>query len=196
MADDDTTTDETETEETEVEEDEYVPPTKEELEAERTKAKADLAKLRGEAKTWRLKAQGKPAPAKKDDAAKTDDDEATQQLKATASSHKAAAVRASAKAELLAAGLQLDEDRERAKTQLTMMLRTIDLDAVDIDSDGDLIGLDVDAIKDAFPERFGKGRPAVGGKKITKVDGASKGGGKEVVETSANKLAKLVVGNG
>lgn len=122
--------------------DDWTPPTKDEHE----KMQRALAKANAEAKDWRTKHKAL-ADQHSTDAEKT----AQEQAEAAEKRFKPVAVRSAAKAAFLEAGLQGGTPERIAR-----VVRMLDLDALDIDDDGDVTGLSeqVAAIKKDYPELF------------------------------------------
>lgn len=138
--------------------DDWKPPTKDEWE----KVQASLAEANGQAKKHRLrvqeirKEQRASAAARSGAGGDGDDDAAARDRKAAEAAEqrfKPIAVRSAARAALLTAGLNDPSDQVMKK-----LLRLVDMDDVDLDNDGDPIGLDeqVEDIKDTFPKLFEK----------------------------------------
>lgn len=121
---------------------EWTPPTKDEHE----KMQRALAKANAEAKTHREAARA--LQAKSEDA---DGKAAREAAEAAEKRFKPVAVRAAAKAAFLEAGLQGSTPERIAR-----VVRMLDLDALDIDDDGDVTGLteQVRAVKADYPELF------------------------------------------
>lgn len=121
---------------------EWTPPTKDEWE----KTQRALTKANAEAKDRREKLR--ELQAKSEDA---DGKAAREQAEAAEKRYKPIAVRAAAKAAFLESGLQGGSPDRVAK-----LVRMLDLDAIIVDEDGDVSGLDdqVSAIKKDYPELF------------------------------------------
>lgn len=163
-------------------------PFKAPTEVEWRRTQAALAKANAEAKRQRLKAKELAKPANgDDDAAKAE----AAKVEAEAR-YKPVAVRSAAKAAFLEAGLN-DASPERIKR----LLRMVDLDEVDVDTDGDVTGLDeqIDSVKDDYPELF---RPAdQPRKRTTRLDAANRqtvGDGKP--RSTGEKIAAAVLSGG
>jgi len=126
--------------------DEYTPPSKEEW----AKVQNALAKDRADAKKHREALKALKESQQTDDEAKIE--EAT---KATAAKYRKPLVNTALKSALAEAGLKGDA---------TKYLKLIDTDAIDLDDDGELTGVDeqVSTFKSDFPELFDgrKQRPA------------------------------------
>ena len=120
----------------------WTPPTKDEWD----RAQAALIKASSEAKDRKEELRRLRA-ASEDDASKT----AREQAEAAEKRFKPVAVRSAAKAAFLEAGLQGGTPERIAR-----VVRMLDLDALDIDDDGDVTGLaeQVAAIKKDYPELF------------------------------------------
>jgi Phage minor structural protein GP20 len=139
---------------------EWTPPTREEWDAqaaEHETLQARLTKVNAEAKKYRLRARAAELP---DD----DTDDAGEKPKPKPAAPKPAAqdtaqfdqlkrvaINSAIKSELAAAGFQ-----NATKDRVSRALRMIDTSAVDLDSDGEVDGLDeqIEALKLEFPEFF------------------------------------------
>lgn len=161
-------------------EEEFTPPTKEEW----ARTQAALKKANEQAKTHRLKVQ-ELAKANED----ADGKAAREAAEQAQAKYKPVAVRAAAKAEFLAAGLNDPKGERVAK-----LSRLLDLDQVEIDDEGDITGLtdQVATIKADYPELFTtpKQKPPrldASGRKITD-------GGKP--QTTGDRIAAQVMGAG
>lgn len=145
MADDDSTTqDDTGTDQDNATgQDDWTPPSKEEVD----KLHKALAKANQEAKQRReqLQALQRQSEGDSEKAVREAQEAAEKRLKPVA-------VRAAAKAALLEAGYQ-----NPTSERLTRAIRQLDLDALEIDDDGEVSGLadQVKAFKDDYPELFG-----------------------------------------
>jgi len=141
------------------EDEEWTPPTKEEWE----KTRKALADANGEAKTYRLKLretrQAARAKAEEKQPGATDKVDKKEVAEAVAEAVAAAEkklkpglVRSTAVAGLIKLGL----DPETPDPKLTKLLKTLDLDDIDVEDDGTIQGLDdqLAEIKDDFPELF------------------------------------------
>lgn len=115
---------------------------------------------------------------KEKDAQRQGDDEQAEQIRAAAEAaekrYKPIAIHAAAKAALLERNFQRPTE-ERIKK----MVKRLDLDDIDIDEDGDVIGLDgqLDQLVDDFPELFTAppaAAPAAAPKKTAKLTTANK----------------------
>lgn len=143
MADDDTTQVDTGTDQdTDAGQDDWTPPSKEDYE----KVQKALAKANAEAKQRREQLQALQRQSE-GDAEKT----AREAQEAAERKLKPVAVRAAAKAAFLEAGLQGGSERVAKMTKL------LDLDALEIDDDGEVSGLaeQVATVKADYPELFG-----------------------------------------
>lgn len=120
----------------------WTPPTKDEHE----RMQRALAKANAEAKTHREAARA--LQAKSEDA---DGKAAREAADAAEKRFKPVAVRSAAKAAFLEAGLQGSTPERIAR-----VIRMLDLDALDVDEDGDVTGLteQVAAIRKDYPELF------------------------------------------
>lgn len=125
-----------------VDQPEWTPPTKDEHE----RMQRALAKANAEAKTHREAV--KALQSKSEDA---DGKAAREAADAAEKRFKPVAVRSAAKAAFLEAGLQGSTPERMAR-----VVRMLDLDALDVDDDGDVTGLteQVKAIKADYPELF------------------------------------------
>jgi len=106
---------------------------------------------------------------------------------------KPVVVNSAAKAALLAAGLTDTSDAKIKK-----LLRTLDLDDIDIDEDGEVSGLDdqIDGIKDAFPELFKKDEPAPVTKvRAPRLDAAGKNNARPAPKTTGERYAEQILGS-
>jgi hypothetical protein len=141
--------------------DTWKPPTKDEWQ----KVQDALSNSNAEAKRYRLRLreQRREQREAQQQAAKsgTSDDEAAARAAQDAADaaerkYKPVAVRSAARAALLAAGLNDGSDSVMRK-----LLKLVDMDDVDLDEDGDVVGLDdqIDDIKDTFPRLFEKTEP-------------------------------------
>jgi hypothetical protein len=157
---------------------EFKAPTEEEWK----RTQAALARANNEAKRLRLKSKG---------ATPKDDEDAGKKAEADAErKFKPIAVRSAAKAALLEAGLSDVSD-----ARMKRLLRQIDMDDVDIDEDGDVLGLDgqIDGIKEDFPELFATKTER---KRVPKLDasGRSTGGDGAKPKSMGEKIAASVLG--
>lgn len=143
MADDDSTTqDDTSTDQAPpANQDDWTPPSKEDYE----KIQKALAKANAESKQRREQIQALQRQSE-DDAGKA----VREAQEAAERKLKPVAVRSAAKAAFLEAGLQGGSDR------VAKMTRLLDLDAIEIDDDGEVSGLaeQVAAVKADYPELF------------------------------------------
>lgn len=147
MADDDTDQIDTGTgsadQDTDAGQDTWTPPSKEDYE----KLQKALAKANAEAKQRReaLQAMQRQSEGDSEKAVREAQEAAERKLKPVA-------VRAAAKAALLEAGYQ-----NPTSERLTRAIRQLDLDALEIDDEGEVSGLadQVKAYKDDYPELFG-----------------------------------------
>ena len=177
-----------------------------------TSTTAALSKANNEAKKWRLRAQGKdekwsvPGWQKAQDEEADEDGEpakkpARRQPKvneeairreaeeAALARAKPGLVKAAAKDAFRSAGLLFPEKGDGAGA-LARALRLIDMDAVDVDDDGDVTGIDdaVKAVKREYPELFArKGARAVNAGAGSNSDGAG-----APTKTSADRLAAML----
>jgi hypothetical protein len=162
---------------------EYTPPSREEWE----RVQAALAKANDEAKKRRLalrEAKKKAATEAEAAVAKTTrttaaadkkalDDAVAKAAKETEDRLKPGLVRAEAKAGLIQRGL----DPETSDARLTKLLRTLDMDDIEVDGDGGVDGLadQLDEIAADFPELFTKEEaPATKPKPRPRIDPAGK----------------------
>lgn len=200
--------DDTEVEETD--EEEYEPPDRERW----TTVTEGLAKANAEAKKWRLRAQGKdekwtvPGWQKAKDETEDDDDEPAKKPtrrqpkvdpeairreaeEAALAKAKPGLVKAAAKDAFRNAGL-LMPDKGDSSPAINRAFRLLDLDAVDVDEDGDVSGIDeaVKAVKREYPELFAR----KGARAVNAGAGSDGNGAGAKTDTSANKLAALVRG--
>jgi hypothetical protein len=209
--DDEKTTDVDDTEETE--EEEYEAPDRDTW----TTTTAALTKANNEAKKWRLRAQGKDekwsVPGWQKAKAEADEDEDEEQAKkparrapkvneeairreaeeAALAKAKPGLVKAAAKDAFKSAGLLLPDKGDGAAA-LARAFRLLDMDAVDVDEDGDVTGIDdaVKAVKREYPELFAKkGARAVNAGAGSNSDGAGKPS-----ESSAARIAAMLGVNG
>lgn len=142
MADDDTTQTDTSIDPpADMPSDDWTPPSKDEYE----KLQKALGKANAEAKTRREQFQAAQRQ-NEDDAGKA----VREAQEAAEKRLKPVAVRAAAKAAFLEAGLQGGSER------VTKMTRLLDLDAIEIDDDGEVTGLaeQVSTVKADYPELF------------------------------------------
>lgn len=199
--------DETETEETE--EEEFTPPTKEEWE----RTTASLKKGNDEAKKWRLRAQGKDEkwsvpgwqkaqtededtedekPAAKPKRKLVDENAIRREAEEAAlAKAKPGLVKAAAKDAFKAAGLLLPEKGD-GSSALARAFRLLDLEAIDVDEEGDVAGIEdqVKAVKRDYPELFARR----GARAVNAGAGSGQDGAGTKTETSANKLAAVILG--
>lgn len=172
--------------------DEWKPPSREEFER-MTKA---LTEANAEAKRHRLRVrelrrEARTAGQAADKSGAVDDEAAARAASDAADAaerkYKPIAVKSAARAALLAAGLNDGSDGVMRK-----LLRLVDMDDVDLDEDGEVVGLDdqIDDIKDTFPKLFEKaeaepqkpGRP-----RAPRIDAANKKGDPPQPKTSGEK---------
>ena len=157
-----------------------------------------LAKANSQAKTWRLRAQGKdekwsvPGWQKAVQDEDEDDEPAKKPARRTPKINeesirreaeeaalakaKPGLVKAAARDAFRSAGLLLPEKGDAAPA-IARALRLIDMDTVDVDEDGDVTGIDdaVKAVKREYPELFArKGARAVNAGAGSNTDGAGK----------------------
>lgn len=189
-------------------EDEYEPPDKDSWE----RTTASLKKANDEAKKWRLRAQGKDdkwaVPGWKKDAPPEDDPEdddkpparrrqprvnedqiRREAEEAALAKAKPGLVRAAARDAFKAAGLILPE-KGSADAAIARATRLLDMDAVEVDEDGTVSGID-QAVKDVrrdYPELFTPRGP----RRVNAGAGSNGDGPGPKEETSANKLAKAL----
>jgi hypothetical protein len=156
---------------------EWTPPTKDEHE----KMQRALAKANAEAKTHREAV--KALQAKTEDA---DGKAAREAAEAAEKRYKPVAVRSAAKAAFLEAGLQSATPDRVAK-----LVRMLDLDALTIDDDGDVTGLEaqVKAVKSDYPELF---TPA--DKRPPRINAGDRPPSNGKVLTTGEKIAAQVLG--
>lgn len=175
---------------------------------------AALTKANAEAKKWRLRAQGKdekwsiPGWQK---AKQEDDEDETEDAKpkpkrqprvdvdavrreaeeAAMAKAKPGLVRAAAKDALQTAGLILPE-KGSADGAYQRAIRLFDMDAIEVDDDGEVTGLDdqVKAVKRDFPELFAKR----GGARVNAGAGSNGSGPDKPTEPSSSKLAAMLNG--
>lgn len=159
--------------------DEFTPPTREEW----TRTQTALKKANAEAKKHRERAQ-EIARANEDDTAKAAR-EADEQAQAR---YKPVAVKAAARAEFLAAGLN-DPSGDR----ISKLARLLDMDQVDIDADGEFTGLadQVASIKSDYPELFEKKAPKPG-----RVDTAGRQPVVDRPKSTGERHAEMILGAG
>jgi hypothetical protein len=130
-------------------------------------------------------------------AATSGDDAAAQQVRdaadAAAAKYKPVAIRSAAKAALLEANFQNPTD-ERIKK----MIKRLDIDDIDVDDDGDIIGLEgqIESLVDDFPELFTAptaAAPTVPAKvKPPKISTANKPPAKVEYATTGERLAAKI----
>lgn len=181
MADEtpDTPIEETSTTEDTPPADDWKAPTRDEWERTQTA----LKKANDEAKNHRLKL--KEAQKATEDA---DGKAAREATEAAERRYKPIAVRSSARAAFLEAGLA-DARPER----VSKLMRMLDMDAIDIDDDGEVTGLDdqVATIKADYPELFAKAKTPV-----PRIDGSNRNAGNgQSPKTTGEKIAAMVLGN-
>lgn len=172
-------------------EDEYEAPDKEEW----TRTQAALAKANGEAKKYRLalKAARKTAETSNASGSGTASGPDVETLKKAAADeveakYRPQIMRTQVKAALASAGL-VDADKAEV---LKSAVRLVDLEDLDLDDDGDVVGLDeaVAELKTKFPAMFKKAR--TGGNVRTgsrSSGGTGSGAGEGKKPSSASKLA-------
>lgn len=155
--------------------DEFTPPTREEW----TRTQAALKKANEQAKQHRMKVQ--ELSKANEDADSKAAREATEQAQAK---FKPIAVKAAAKAEFLAAGLNDPKGERVAK-----LSRLLDLDQVDVDDDGEVSGLSeqIASIKTDYPELFER-KPAKPGR----VDTAGRKPADDRPKSTGEKHAELL----
>jgi hypothetical protein len=175
MADEETTEETEGTETGGIETEEWKPPTKEEW----ARTQKAVTKANAEAKTNREKLRELQAKSEGDEGKA-----AREAAEAAEKRFKPVAVRSAAKAAFLEAGLQPGKS-------IAPLVRMLDLDALDVDDDGDVIGLNeqVAAIKADYPELF---TPTE--KKPPRLNGADKPGSNGRTLTTGEKIAAQVLG--
>lgn len=193
MADDTGRDDADQTDEDEDEEDnttettsggDWTPPTKEDWE----RVQRTNTRLRKENQKRREAAKGNgTTPAEGDDAVKKAVADAVAPI-------RKGAITTAARLAFKAAGVK-DEDPDRQSAKLNRAVRLLDMDSIEF-TDGEVHGLDdqIEELQELYPELFGTGKSSGDGKKVTKIDGAPKGGGKAPAKTSADQLAARVLG--
>lgn len=160
-----------EDEDDEGDEDPWAGKSEAELKTELAKLKAAGDRTRREAEAWRKKATGKttpPKPAPPKPTGKGDtftkeelDAQREEAQEAARAGLMPTLIRTAAEAKLERAGLTLPEDPGERAAKLRRVMKLVDTEAVDVDDQGDLLGLDdaVDALKADYPELFkGKAR--------------------------------------
>lgn len=187
--------------------DAWTPPSKEEW----SKVQAALTKANNEAKRNRLRAKELAQERQKaaqdkaaaDAAAAGQTEQYEQALAAAAQAeqrYKPIAVKSAARAAFLEAGLRTDSAQPgQTDARVKRMVRMLDLDQIEIDEDGDVIGLDtqIEEIKSAYPELFG---PLVEStppprKKVRRINAApAPDQGYEPALTTGEKIAQQVLG--
>lgn len=177
MADEQTDKDTTPPDDKSTETEEWKPPTKDEHE----KIQRALAKANAEAKTHREKLRELQTKTE-GDAEKA----AREQAEAAEKKYKPLAVRSAAKAAFLEAGLQ-----GSSPERVTKLVRMLDLDAITVDDDGDVVGLEdqVKSIKADYPELF-----ATQDKRPPRVSGADKPPANGRVLSTGEKIAAQLFG--
>jgi hypothetical protein len=179
-------------------EDDWKPPSRDEFE----RMQKALTETNAEAKRYRLRVRelrrdARTAERTADKSGAADDEVAARAKQDAADEaerkYKPIAVKSAARAALLAAGLNDGSDGVMRK-----LLRLVDMEDVDLDEDGEVVGLDdqIDDIKDTFPKLFEKaeieqpqkpGRP-----KVARINGANKQGGAPEPKTTGEKhMARL-----
>lgn len=155
----------------------WTPPTKDEHE----RMQRALAKANAEAKTHRETARA--LQAKSEDA---DGKAAREAAEAAEKRYKPVAVRSAAKAAFLEAGLQGATPERVAK-----LVRMLDLDALEIDSDGEVTGLEdqVKSVKTDYPELF---TPT--DRRPPRINGGDRPPSNGKVLTTGEKIAAQVLG--
>jgi hypothetical protein len=100
-------------------------------------------------------------------------------------------VKAAAKDAFRTAGLLLPEKGDPSGA-LARAFRLLDMDALDVDDDGDVTGIDeaVKAVKREYPELFAR----KGARAVNAGAGSSSDGAGGTTRTSANKLAAIIQG--
>lgn len=159
------------------------------LDKERAASKAARAQVR-ELTTQLKTATKKPSTDEAEAALEAAREEAVAN---TEKKLKPVVVNAAAKAALLAAGLNDTSDAKIKK-----LLRTLELDDIDIDDDGEVSGLDdqIDGIKDAFPELFKKDEPAPATKvRAPRLDAAGKNNAPSTPKTTGELYAQRIHGH-
>lgn len=155
----------------------FTPPT----EAEWRKIQAALKKANEDAKRNRFRAK---ELEEKTRANETEHEKALREAREEGEKrYRAPLVKAAARAALSEAGLGGSTDR---------VLRLLDLDALSVDDDGDVIGLDgeVARIKDEYPEFFQADKP----KPRVRPTGADRKPAEEKLKSSAERHAAKVLG--
>jgi hypothetical protein len=101
-------------------------------------------------------------------------------------------IRHAATSALREAGFEFPADKDARSAKLRRALKLMDTDDVEVDDDGEVIGLDdaIDELKSEFPELFGKGAPRRQVKRPGNVNGNGKPGErkKSVTERQAEAL--------
>lgn len=188
--------------------DEWAPPSRDEWE----RVQSALGKANAEAKKHRLRAkeltrkQEADQQARERAAAESEGrtEQYEQALAAAAEAeqrYKPLAVRSAARAAFLEVGLRLDPAApDRSAARLKSMIRMLDLDEIEIDDDGEVVGLDtqIAEIKDSYPELFGplQVEPPVAKRKVRRIDAAAiPDSGYEASLTTGEKIAQQVLGD-
>jgi hypothetical protein len=157
--------------------DDWTPPSREEVD----KLHKALAKANAEAKQRREQLQAAQR--------QTEDDtgKAVREAQEAAEKRlKPVAVRAAAKAAFLEAGLQGGSDR------VTKMAKLLDLDALEIDDDGEVTGLaeQVAAVKEDYPELFTAEKQT----RAPRVSASDRPGTNGRTQSTGEKIAAMVLG--
>lgn len=158
--------------------DDWTPPSKEDYD----KLQKALAKANAEAKQRREQLQAAQRQTE-DDAGKA----AREAVEAAEKRLKPVAVRAAAKAAFLEAGLQGGSDR------VAKMAKLLDLDALEIDDDGEVTGLadQVAAVKADYPELFSQEKQP----RAPRVSASDRPGTNGRTLTTGDKIAAMVHGS-
>lgn len=157
--------------------DDWTPPSKEEVD----KLHKALAKANAEAKQRREQLQAAQRQTE-DDAGKA----AREAAEAAEKRLKPVAVRAAAKAAFLEAGLQGGSDR------VAKMVKLLDLDALEIDDDGEVTGLaeQVAAVKTDYPELFSVEKQP----RAPRISASDRPGTNGRSQSTGEKIAAMVLG--
>lgn len=138
---------------------EYTPPTRDEW----VSTQDALKRANGEAKKWRLKARDLEKGKTQDQ----DGDADAKAREAAEARYKPVVVKSAARAALVEAGVAAD--------RVGKLMRLIDMSEVDVDDEGEVLGLDdqIESIKTDYPELFSAGE-ARQSRRIPRVTGADR----------------------
>lgn len=185
-------------EDTDKDADEWTPPTRDEVERmQKALAEANAEAKRNRLRLRELRRGQRTTEAKQGSGADDGADTARavqEAAEAAERKFKPVAVRAAARAKFLEAGLDPED-----KGAMSRLLRLVDMDEVDLDDDGDPVGLDeqIDDIKDDFPRLFEKPEPVEPAKperrrSVPRINGANRDGKAPEPKTTGEKhMARL-----